>query len=60
MMNKKSNASDFKAELESLSEIEVLENEEMWSIRVIDEVSSKESIFGIILKFPLQDNPTQR
>ena len=59
-MNKKSNASDFKAELESLSEIEVLENEEMWSIRVIDEVSSKESISGVILKFPLQDNPTQR
>ena len=59
-MSKKSDASDFKAELESLSEIEVLENEEMWSIRVIDEVSSKESIFGIILKFPLQDNPTQR
>ena len=60
MMNKKSNASDFKAELESLAEIEVLENEEMWSIRVIDEVSRKESISGVILKFPLQDNPTQR
>ena len=59
-MNKKSNASDFKAELKSLVEIEVLENEEMWSSRIIDEVSRKESIFGIILKFPLQDNPTQR
>ena len=59
-MNKESNASDFKSELESLAEIEVLENEEMWSIRVIDEVSRKESIPGVILKFPLQDNPTQR
>ena len=28
-MNKETNASDFKAELESLAEIEVLENEEM-------------------------------
>ena len=59
-MNKKSNASDFKAELESLSEIEVLENEEMWSIRIIDEVSSKESISGVIIQLSLQDNPTQR
>jgi hypothetical protein len=59
-MSKKSDASDFKAELESLSEIEVLENEEMWSSRIIDEVSRKESISGVILKFPLQDNPTQR
>ena len=59
-MNKKSNASDFKAELKSLVEIEVLENEEMWSSRIIDEVSRKESISGVILKFPLQDNPTQR
>ena len=59
-MNKKSNASDFKAELESLAEIEVLENEEMWSIRVIDEVSSKESISGVIIQLSLQDNPTQR
>ena len=59
-MSKKSDASDFKAELESLSEIEVLENEEMWSIRVIDEVLSKESIFGVIIQLSLQDNPTQR
>ena len=59
-MNNKSNSSDFRSELESLVEIEVLENEEMWSIRVIDEVSRKESISGVILKFPLQDNPTQR
>ena len=47
-------------ELESLSEIEVLENEEMWSSRIIDEVSSKESIPGVISQLPLQDNPTQR
>ena len=60
MMNKKSNASDFKAELESLAEIEVLENEEMWSSRIIDEVSRKESISGVIIQLSLQDNPTQR
>jgi 5,10-methylene-tetrahydrofolate dehydrogenase/methenyl tetrahydrofolate cyclohydrolase len=59
-MNKESNASDFRSELESLAEIEVLENEEMWSIRVIDEVSRKESIPGVIIQLPLQDNPTQR
>ena len=59
-MNNKSNSPDFKAELESLAKIEVLENEEMWSIRVIDEVSSKESIPGVIVQLSLQDNPTQR
>jgi hypothetical protein len=59
-MNEKSTASDFKAELESLAEIEVLENEEMCSIRIIDEVSSKESISGVIIQLPLQDNSTQR
>ena len=59
-MNKKSNASDFKAELESLAEIEILENEEMWSSRIIDEVSRKESISGVIIQLSLQDNPTQR
>ncbi len=59
-MNKESNASDFKAELESFAVIEVLENEEMWSIRVIDEVSRKKSISGVIVQLPLQDNPTQR
>ncbi len=42
-MKKELNASDFKAELESLAEIESLENEELWSSRVIDEQSSKES-----------------
>ena len=59
-MSKKSDASDFRSELESLVEIEVLENEEMWSIRVIDEVSRKESISGVIIQLSLQDNPTQR
>ena len=59
-MNKKSNASDFKAELESLAEIEVLENEEMWSSRIIDEVSSKQPGAVIVTQLPLQDNPTQR
>ena len=59
-MSKKSDASDFKAELDSLAKIEVLENEEMWSSRIIDEVSRKESISGVIIQLPLQDNPTQR
>ena len=56
MMKKESNASDFKAELESLAKIEVLENEEMWSIRVIDEVSRKESISGVIVQLTHQDD----
>ncbi len=55
-MKKESNASDFKAELESLAEIEVLENEEMWSIRVIDEVSRKKSISGVIIQLTHQDD----
>ena len=55
-MNKKSNASDFKAELESLSEIEVLENEEMWSSRIIDEVSRKQSRTVIVTQLSLQDD----
>jgi 5,10-methylene-tetrahydrofolate dehydrogenase/methenyl tetrahydrofolate cyclohydrolase len=59
-MSNKSNSPDFKLELESLAAIEVLENEEMWSIRVIDEVSRKESIPGVIIQLPLQDNPTKR
>jgi hypothetical protein len=52
-MNKESNASEFKTELESLAEIEVLENEEMWSSRIIDEDSRKQPGAVIILKFPL-------
>jgi hypothetical protein len=59
-MNKESNVSDFKAELESFAVIEVLENEEMWSSRIIDEDSRKESIPGVIIQLPLQDNPTKR
>jgi len=55
-MKKESNASDFKSELESLADIEVLENEEMWSIRVIDEVSRKESISGVIIQLTHQDD----
>ena len=55
-MNEKSTAPDFKAELESLAEIEVLENEEMWSIRVIDEVSRKQSRTVIVTQLSLQDD----
>ena len=55
-MKKESNSSDFKAELESLAEIEVLENEEMWSIRVIDEVSRKQSRTVIVTQLSLQDD----
>jgi hypothetical protein len=55
-MKKESTASDFNAELESLAKIEVLENEEMWSIRVIDEVSRKESISGVIIQLTHQDD----
>ena len=42
-MSKESNTPDFRKELESFADIESLENEEMWSSRVIDEQSSKES-----------------
>ena len=59
MMNKKSNASDFKAELESLAEIEVLENEEMWSSRIIDKVSRKQPGAVIVTQLSLQDNSTK-
>jgi hypothetical protein len=55
-MSEKSNALDFKAELESLSEIEVLENEEMWSSRIIDEQSSKESRTVIVTQLSLQNH----
>ena len=58
-MNKESNASDFKSELEALAEIEVLENEEMWSIRVIDEDSRKESISRVIVQLTHQDDSTK-
>ncbi len=55
-MNKESNASEFRAELESLAEIEVLENEEMWSSRIIDEVSRKKSISGVIIQLTHKDD----
>ena len=55
-MRNESNASDFKAELESLADIEVLENEEMWSSRIIDEDSRKESISGVIIQLTHQDD----
>jgi hypothetical protein len=55
-MSEKSTAPDFKAELESLSEIEVLENEEMWSFRVINEHSRKESRTVIVTQLSLQDD----
>ena len=55
-MKKESNASDFKRELKSLAEIEVLENEEMWSSRIIDEVSRKKSISGVIIQLTHKDD----
>ena len=58
-MNNKSNSPDVKAELESFAEIEVLENEEMWSIRVIDEVSRKESISGVIIQLTHKDDSAE-
>ena len=58
-MNKESNASDFRTELDSLSEIESLENEELWSSRVIDEDSRKESRSVIVTQLSLQDNSTK-
>ena len=55
-MSKKSDASDFKAELDSLAKIEVLENEEMWSSRIIDEVSRKQPGAVIVIQLSLQDD----
>ena len=59
MINNKSNPPDFKAELESLAEIESIENEELWSSRVIDEQSSKESRTVIVTQLSLQDDSTK-
>ena len=56
MMNSKSTAPDSSAELESLAEVESLENEEMWSSRVIDEHSRKESRAVIVTQLSLQDD----
>ena len=47
-MSKESNTPDFRKELGSFAEIESVENEEMWSSRVIDEYSRKESRTVII------------
>ena len=55
-MNNKSNPPDFRSELNSLVEIESLENEELWSSRVIDEQSSKESGTVIVTQLSLQDD----
>jgi hypothetical protein len=55
-MSNKSNSPDFKAELKSLAKIESLENEELWSSRVIDEQSSEESRSVIVTQLSLQNN----
>ena len=55
-MNNIHNSLDFKAELDSLAEIESLENEELWSSRVIDEQSSKESRSVIVIQLSLQNH----
>ena len=56
MINSKSTAPDSSAELVSLAEVESLENEEMWSSRVIDEHSRKESRTVIVVQLSLQDD----
>ena len=58
-MNNIHNLLDFKAELDSLAEIESIENEELWSSRVIDELSSKESRSVIVTQLSLQDDPAK-
>lgn len=47
---------DFRSELNLLAEIESLENEELWSSRVIDEQSSKESRSVIVTQLSLQNH----
>jgi hypothetical protein len=54
-MNKIS-TQDFRSELKLLAEIESLENEELWSSRVIDEQSSKESRSVIVTQLSLQNH----
>jgi hypothetical protein len=56
MMNNKSNSPDFRSELNLLAKIESLENEEMWSSRVIDEYSRKESRTVIVTQLSLQNH----
>ena len=55
-MSKESNAPDFRSELNSLVEIESLENEELWSYRVIDDHSRKESRTVIVTQLSLQNH----
>lgn len=55
-MNNKSNSPDFRSELNLLAKIESLENEEMWSSRVIDEYSRKESRTVIVTQLSLQNH----
>ena len=55
-MSKESNAPDFRKELGSFAEIESVENEEMWSSRVIDEYSRKESRTVIVTQLSLQNH----
>ena len=55
-MSKESNTPDFRKELGSFAEIESVENEEMWSSRVIDEHSRKESRAVIVTQLSLQDD----
>jgi hypothetical protein len=58
-MNNIHNSVDFKAELDSFAEIESIENEELWSSRVTDEQSRKESRSVIVTQFSLQDDPAK-
>ena len=56
-MEKESKPSpDWRKELDLFADLECLENEEMWSSRIIDEVSSKESRTVIVTQLPLQDD----
>jgi hypothetical protein len=55
-MSKESNTPDFRNELGSFAEIESVENEEMWSSRVIDEYSRKQSRSVIVTQLSLQNH----
>jgi hypothetical protein len=55
-MSKESNTPDFRKELGSFAEIESVENEEMWSSRVIDEYSRKQSRSVIVIQLSLQNH----
>jgi hypothetical protein len=55
-MSKESNTPDFRKELGSFAEIESVENEEMWSSRVIDEYSRKQSRTVIVTQLSLQNH----